>query len=249
MKKFLSVLAPSMFLILVFSALFFQTGCEENNPEPCDPPTNLQVIGISPTTATIGWSAPPNTTVSISVSPDPTPSGPFITSDTVFTITGLNPDTDYKVTVQTVCADGSLSAPVQIALRTSIIIIVDVIIQYEAILADATSICSSMLTDDTDRNAPINWNPGIDEELLVITEGVQASKVLIYKRKNSSGVFEYISIANNRAICAHTAQNVPFAVQTTVNGARLLGSNYVIDLNSTSAVMSNSTGIVYSMYR
>lgn len=248
MKKLFLLLASIAGFTVLFTALLLQTGCEPE-PEPCDPPTNVEVIGISPTSATIAWSAPPNTTVEISVSPQPVPAGPFTTSDTTFTITGLVPNTDYKITLRTVCPDGSFSAPVEVALKTTVIIIIDVIVQKEAVLLDASSVCSSALPDETGVQTPINWDSNVNEELLVITDGGQTAKVLIYKRKNTSGNFEYYSVANGRTICASTAQNAPVSTQTIANGVRLLGTNYSVEITPTNAIMLNTSGSSYTMYR
>ena len=251
MKKLFLFIASIAGFVVLFTVLSLQTGCcdPDPEPEPCDPPTNVQVIGISPTSATITWSAPPNTTVEISVSPQPVPPGPFTTTDTSFTLTGLSPDTDYKITLRTVCPDGSLSAPVQITLKTTVIIIVDVIVQKEAVLTDANSVCASVLSDQTGSQTPINWDDNVDEELLVMTDGGQTARVLIYKRKNTAGAFEYYSIANGRTICTSTALNTPVSVQTIAGGARLLGTNYNVELTPTSATIVNSSGASYSMYR
>jgi Fibronectin type III domain len=245
MKKLFLLLASIAGFAGLFTALLLQTGCKPE-PKPCDPPTNVEVIGISPTSATITWSAPPNTTVEISVSPQPVPAGPFTTSDSTFTITGLLPNTDYKITLRTVCPDGSFSVPVQIALKTTVIIIIDVIVQKEDILSDASSICSSTLPDETDTQ-PIDWDNNVSEELLVITDGGQTARVLIYKRKDTSGNFEYYSVADGRTICAFTAQNAPVSTQTTANGVRLLGTNYSVNVTPTNAIMTS--GASYTMYR
>ncbi len=251
MKKLFLQLASFTGFVVLFTALSLQSGCcdPDPEPEPCDPPTNVQVIGISPTSATITWSAPPNTTVEISVSPQPVPPGPFTTTGTSFTLTGLSPDTDYKITLRTVCPDGSFSAPVQISLKTTVIIIVDVIVQKESVLTDAASVCASLLSDQTGSQSPIDWDNNVDEELLVITDGGQTARVLIYKRKNTAGAFEYNSIADGRTICISTAQNTPVSTQTITNGVRLLGTNYNVELTPTSATMVNSSGATYSMYR
>jgi hypothetical protein len=251
MKKLFLLLASTAVFVFLFTVLLLPTGCGDPDPEPepCDPPTNVQVIGISPTSATITWSAPPNTTVEISVSPQSVPPGPFTTTDTSFTITGLSPNTDYKITLRTLCPDGSFSAPVIITLKTTVIIIVDVIVQKESVLTEAISVCSSALPDETGSQTPISWDNNVDEELLVMTDGGQTASVLIYKQKNTAGAFEYYSIANGRTICTSTAQNTPVSTQTISNGVRLLGTNYNVELTPTSATMVNSSGATYSMYR
>ena len=233
---------------LFVTSLFCTTGCVPP-AEPCDPPTNVQVIGLSPTSATISWSAPPGTTVEISVSPQPVPAGPFTTTDSTFTITGLSPDSLYKVTLRTVCSDGVYSPPVQISLKTTVIIIVDVIVQKEAILSDANSICLSPLSDVTGSPTPLNWDVNVNEELLVISDGNQTARVLIYKRKNASGAFEYYSLANGRSLCAASALNTPATTQASANGALLIGSNYSVEVTPANATMTSSSGASYSMYR
>jgi Fibronectin type III domain len=241
------LLTGSLFFLFF---LLVSSGCEPTD-KPCEPPTNVTVTGISPTSATISWSAPPGATVEISVSPQPTPPGPFTTTDSTFTITGLSPDTDYKITVRTKCADGVYSDPVIIALKTTTIIIVDVIVQKEAILSEAISICASPVSDDVNAPMPINWDSSKDKELLAVSDGTPNTMVLIFKRKNTSGVFEYFAIANNYIICGITTKNTPTSVQNIINGARLVGSNYNIDLTPGSAILTPNTTatVLYSMYR
>lgn len=236
-------------LFFIFS-LLLSSGCEPTD-KPCEPPTNVTVTGIGPTSATISWSAPPGTTIEISVSPQPTPPGPFTTTDSTFTITGLSPDTDYKITLRAKCANGAYSDQVVISLKTDIIIIVDVIVQKEAILSEAISICASPVSDDVNAQTPINWDSNKDKELLAISDGTPNTMVLIFKRKNTSGVFEYFAVANNYTICGITTKNTPTSVQTINNGVRLVGSNYSIDLTPGSAILTPNTTstVLYSMYR
>lgn len=254
MKKLILLFAPIVGFLLLFTALFFQTGCGDPEPLPCDPPTNVQVIGLSPTSATIAWSASPGATVEIAVSPQSSPPGPFITSESNFTITGLLPDTLYTVTLRTKCSNTNYSAPVEITLRTPPIIIVDVIVQKPAIISDATSICTSIATDIIGSQIVIPWDSGTEEELLVITDPTLNTNVLIYKRKNMNGDFEYLSLANNRLICSQSAKNAPTSVQTTLAGAKLSGPGYIIELTHNNATMldlngSAIQGTEYSMYR
>lgn len=253
MKKNLLVFAPIVGLMLLVSTIFFPSGCRPNDPPPCAPPTNVQVIGLSPTSATLKWSASVGTEVEITVSPDATPGGPFTTTDSVFTITGLSPETLYKITLRTKCSSTNYSTEVIISLRTPSIIIVDVIVQREGVLSDALSICSSPLVDVINSSSAIPWDSNTNEELLVIRNTTIGATVLIYKRKNANGVFEYHSIANGKSICSQDPANTPGSITASGGMATLTGTNYTIELTQTNTTMLVSGAAAidteYSMYQ
>ena len=88
MKKFISILTLLASLCLLLFTLSLGTGCEDPTPDPiCEAPTDVQVIAITDSSATLTWTAPQNTTVEISIEPT-TPAGPFTTTANTLTING-----------------------------------------------------------------------------------------------------------------------------------------------------------------
>ena len=248
MKKFFLTIPSLAAVLMLLTVLMVSTGCPEPQ-SPCDPPTNVVLTGISPNSATIKWSAPPNTTVEISISPQSDPAGPFTTTDSTFTIEGLTPNTDYDVTLRTLCPDGDTSEPTVISFKTQPIIIVDIIVQFQGQVDMLNLMCGGN-NDITGKPTAIGWDTNYATELLHIEQGT--TQVFILKETSSNGVKRYRVSADGITICNKTSKNCPTSMVTTSSSALLRGGNYEIEITPASATMYDSnrnlTG-TYNMYR
>ena len=249
MKKFISILTLLASLCLLLFTLSLGTGCEDPTPDPiCEAPTDVQVIAITDSSATLTWTAPQNTTVEISIEPT-TPAGPFTTTANTLTINGLSPGTNYIASLRTLCPDGSTSDPVTVAFRTSTIIIGDIIIQKE-VPSDAQGLCSNIPgqipQDVINQSTPINCEPSSPKELLKIVNG---TTVLLIIKDISGSSPVYKVLQNQLSLCGATVNNAPVSVNSTLTGFILTGSGYSVNLNATNAEIPVLTGTTYSMYR
>jgi hypothetical protein len=209
----------------------------------------VQVTALGSQTATLNWETPSNVTVELAVSPQPNPPGPFTVSGTSLALTGLSPDTDYKVRLVSLCPDGGISAPTEIAFRTSGIIIDEVIVQKEP-PAGSDGLCQPSPQDVANQSAPINWNTSFSSELLKIDNGT--TKVFIVKTGPAgTGPYSFTVLRSASALCGETANNAPTSITTSGGVATLVGSGYTIELTATSAKMIVASSVVgtYSMYR
>jgi hypothetical protein len=251
MKKFFSILTSLASLCLLLFTLFIVIGCEDPEPDPiCEAPTDVQVIAITNSSATLTWTALPNTTVEISIQPQSNPPGPFTSTANTLTIDGLSSGTNYIASLRTLCPDGSTSDPVTVAFRTSNIVIGDIIIQKDA-PSDAQGLCTNnpgqIPQDIINQSAPINWEPSSPKELLKIVNG---TTVLLIIKDISGSSPVYKVLENKVSLCGATVNNAPVTVNSTVSGFILTGSGYIVNLNATNAEIPSLPGTTtYSMYR
>ncbi|WP_413511027.1 fibronectin type III domain-containing protein [Myroides odoratus] len=77
----------------------------------CPAPTNLQVVSVTGTTATVSWTPVAGQDTyevyytTTNTPPGATVTGSVVTTDNPYTIPGLTPNTDYFVWVRTICSD------------------------------------------------------------------------------------------------------------------------------------------------
>jgi hypothetical protein len=249
MKKFFSILTTLASICLLFFTLSLGIGCEDPEPDPiCEAPTDVQVIAITSTSATLTWTAPQNATVEISIAPQSNPAGPFTSTTNTLTINGLSPGTNYIASLRTLCPDGSTSDPVTVPFRTTTIIIGDIIIQKE-VPSDAQGLCSNNPApspqDVINQSSPINWDPSSPKELLKIVNG---TTVLLIIKDISGSSPVYKVLQNKVSLCGATVNNPPVSVNSTSSGFILTGTGYSVNLNATNAVIS-LTGSSYTIYR
>jgi hypothetical protein len=249
MKKLFSILTVIATAYLLLLSMFTGSGCDMSpEPLPCDAPTDVQVIAISPTSARLTWSAPAGATVEISVEPQSNPPGPFTTTSDTFTITGLLPGTNYVARLRTICGSGDTSTVTNVSFRTSTIIIGDVIIQ-RAISEDVKALCGGN-NDVSTQNTPINWDPSLSLELLKIEHTSSGTVVFIEKDTRSGGII-YKSAKDKDEVCGVFSQNTPVSTNAIGSGFVLNGNNYNVNINATNAQMNPTMGgtVNYTMYR
>jgi hypothetical protein len=247
MKKFFSILNTLAALCLLLISFIATIGCDPE-PEPCDPPTEIQVTALSDSSATLTWTAPPSSRVEISVVPQSNPPGPFITDANSITLNGLTPGTNYTARLRTICADGDTSEVSSIQFRTSIIVIGDVIIQKE-VPSGTSNLCTNNNNEDVQpQSLPINWQSSSPLEVLQIVNG----STTVFIVKNTSGSRPVYSVLDNGiGVCGAVASNAPRTVNSTSTpaGFLLTGTGFTVEITDAQAQMTASGTTTYTMYR
>ncbi len=250
MKKLILHLNRFAALALLLVAMLVGTGCPnptDPEPDPCDPPQMVQLVAIGSNTATLTWQVPSGVSTELTVTPQPNPPGPFTVTGNTIALTGLLPDTDYKVSLRSLCADGGTSEPVTISFRTNGIIITEIIVQKEP-PAGTDGLCQPSPMEVLNQATPINWSTAHASELLKIGNGT--TKVFIVK-SSTTGPLTFTVLRNGSALCGEVASNAPTSLTTSGGTTILTGTGYTIELTAASAKMIVASSVVgtYSMYR
>lgn len=171
---------------LLFGATAVFLTCKQpKQPPTCNPPQNLRVIGVSPNSITVAWdSIPGGGSYQVSVNPQSNPPGPFITSQTTFTINGLEPNTKYTIQVRRNCGDGVFSSPATISAETSNIIIVDIIAQIDGSQKRKIGGLCNGATQTGPQNMPIGWTSAPFELLKIEV----SPDILVFIIKDQTGL-------------------------------------------------------------
>lgn len=235
--------------------LLLLTGLMTACPDPdtnCDVPGDLRVIGVGPTSLTVEWNSVP-TAINYQLTATSTTGqvvGPFVTSDTSFTFTGLSENTEYTIEVVTLCENGGESEPAIVSMRTGNIII-EIVVQHPI----PDTICGNGNADMFNFSTPIPWAPQFNVEILKINianvSGALVTKTYIVK--DATGAMPHYYAPRSGAFCDNDAVNNPITRIGSVNNgvARLDGSGYSIQISPDGEVLSPTTGVdvLYSMMR
>ena len=124
----------------------------------CLPPTNLDTVSVSETSAELTWTAngPATSWAVVYGTPgfDPETSGTqVVTNDVPFTLTGLTANTSYDVYVRSICSTSEMSAVSNVVSFTT-----DGVVPEECAVP-TNVIASNILITEAD----INWTPGGNE--------------------------------------------------------------------------------------
>jgi len=237
-------------VVLLFSFMLMSLiSCKWDGPKNviiCGPPTNLVADEVGPTYINISWTPPSGVdSFQITISP-PAVGGAntFITSESKYSITGLQPETDYTIQVRSIC-NGELSVPATANFRTSSIIIIDLITQIEPTQQQIIdSICDGGVADMN----TMTWNDQNKYEVMHLIAKNSANEVIssvcILKYFDSGADQNHFYVlSKDKIMCGSETLFELLATPTSKSTSNLLSRsdsalNYTINVTNSTAQMT-----------
>lgn len=240
----------SLFFLLLLGLLaWLMPACEDPTPaEPCDAPVELQAVTVGPTEIGINWLAPSNVdSFEVRINPQSNPPSPFTTSNTNFELTGLTPNTLYQIEVRSIC-NGQRSEPATINVRTTEIIIIEIISQLSD--QQMNGAIQNLCQNGTVFDNAYNWDGNFPDELMQVDVLSPTNQVLsraAILKQTANGVTRF-SVPREGIRCANGATlidilSAPAIISSnTANSGVVNGSGYTLTISNTGVVF-NGTGL------